>query len=100
MFDGKILTERDSRSLDVLRIHQAGVVLIVDVAFIRSKKIMRDAYDLRCSQVVDMAECITAGFRENACESGLLPTLLMDSAVISPLYYIIETCCKSKLRHP
>ncbi|KAL4967492.1 Zn(II)2Cys6 transcription factor [Aspergillus stella-maris] len=93
MIAQRSLTTKDSRSLEVLRMHQTGCALIVEVSLIRSKEIIQEIYASRFSQIVDMGERIVAGFKENARDSGLLPTLLMETAVLSPLYYIIEKCC-------
>ncbi|KAL4983839.1 hypothetical protein BDW68DRAFT_190986 [Aspergillus falconensis] len=86
------VTLKDLRSLEVLRMHHKGVSLIIDICLIKDPELVRDDYGERFSEVVDLAEQITAGVQEKAREAGPRPTLMMETAVIGPLYYIIQKC--------
>ncbi|KAL5000765.1 hypothetical protein BDV10DRAFT_28268 [Aspergillus recurvatus] len=92
MLDLAALTPKDFRSLEVLRMHHKGVSLIIDICLIKDPEIIRDNYSERFSEVVDLADRITAGVQEKAREAGPRPTLMMETAVIGPLYYIILKC--------
>ncbi|KAL4734211.1 hypothetical protein BDV11DRAFT_64434 [Aspergillus similis] len=92
MLDLAVLPSRDLRSLDLLRMHHKGVSLIIDVCLIKDPDIIRDMYSDRFSEVVGLAEQITAGVQDKAREAGPRPTLMMETAVIGPLYYIIQKC--------
>ncbi|KAL4815708.1 hypothetical protein BDW67DRAFT_62732 [Aspergillus spinulosporus] len=86
------LPSTDLQSLDLLRMHHKGVSLIIDVCLIKDPDVIRDMYSDRFSEVVDLAEQITAGVQDRAREAGPRPTLMMETAVIGPLYYIIQKC--------
>ncbi|KAL4977204.1 hypothetical protein BDW66DRAFT_165936 [Aspergillus desertorum] len=92
MLDLSSLTSKDLRSLEVLRMHHKGVSLIIDVCLIKNPDTIRDSYSERFSEVVKLAEQISAGVQEKAREAGPRPTLMMETAVIGPLYYIIRKC--------
>ncbi|KAL4923165.1 uncharacterized protein BDV17DRAFT_285646 [Aspergillus undulatus] len=91
----RALTPKDRISLDILRLHQSGIGIVIDTSLIKSEDLIRDAYASRFSAVIDLAESITAAMHENARKTvqGLHPTLMMDTAVIGPLYYTIDKCC-------
>ncbi|KAL4768617.1 hypothetical protein BDW60DRAFT_117434 [Aspergillus nidulans var. acristatus] len=92
MLDLTGLRSKDLQSLDLLRMHHKGVSLIIDVCLIKDRDVIRDMYSDRFSEVVDLAEQITAGVQDRAREAGPRPTLMMETAVIGPLYYIIQKC--------
>ncbi|KAL6232974.1 hypothetical protein BDW75DRAFT_232335 [Aspergillus navahoensis] len=92
MLDPSRVTLKDLRSLEVLRMHHKGVSLIIDVCLIKEPDVVRDDYSERFFEVVDLAKRITAGVQEKAREAGPRPTLMMETAVIGPLYYIIQKC--------
>ncbi|KAL4862903.1 hypothetical protein BDV12DRAFT_178222 [Aspergillus spectabilis] len=91
-FSRGILTDKDRASLDLLRMHQKGVAIIIDICLIKSRDIIRDAFADRFLEVIDLAERITEGVQQRAREAGPRPTLMMETAVIGPLYYMIEKC--------
>ncbi|KAL4747251.1 hypothetical protein BDW72DRAFT_18183 [Aspergillus terricola var. indicus] len=97
MLDPAALTSMDRRSFDLLRMHHKGVSLIIDICLIKDPDVIRDMYSDRFSEVVGLAEQITAGVQDRAREAGLRPTLMMETAVIGPLYYIIQKCCNKEI---
>ncbi|KAL4877108.1 hypothetical protein BJY04DRAFT_133740 [Aspergillus karnatakaensis] len=86
------LTQKDRDSLQLLRMHHKGVSIIIDVCLIKSKEVIRDNFADRFLEVIDLGERITEGVQRRAREAGPQPTLMMETAVIGPLYYMIEKC--------
>ncbi|KAL4898890.1 hypothetical protein BDW74DRAFT_184251 [Aspergillus multicolor] len=72
--------------------HRKGVSLIIDICLIKDSDLIRDDCAHRFSEVVDLADRITAGVQEKAREAGPRPTLFMETALIGPLFFIIQKC--------
>ncbi|KAL3481259.1 hypothetical protein BJX99DRAFT_219429 [Aspergillus californicus] len=84
--------EKERGSMEVLRMHHLGVSVIIDTCMIKSVAVLRRSFGAHFSAVVDAAERITQRILRKSRESGPRPTLLMETAIIGPLYYTIEKC--------
>ncbi|KAL5339977.1 hypothetical protein BJX70DRAFT_136912 [Aspergillus crustosus] len=86
------LTDRARASLELLHMHQLGVLLLIDVCLIKSKETIRTNFAHRFAEIVDFSEKIIAGIQQRSRESGHRPTLMMETGVVGPLYYVIFKC--------
>jgi hypothetical protein len=89
------LTERDRSAIELLRMHHAGISVITDTCLIKSSDEIGTAYEERFARAIDLAERITARVLARVLEKGdstPIPSLLMETGVVSPMYFVIEKC--------
>ncbi|KAL2823319.1 hypothetical protein BDW59DRAFT_163478 [Aspergillus cavernicola] len=87
------MDERNRGSVEILRMHHIFVSIMIDTCLIKSAAVIREVFNGRFVEVVDAAERIAKRILEKAREAGPRPTLLMETAIITPLYFIVEKCC-------
>jgi hypothetical protein len=86
-------TAKEKRGWDLLRIHYLGISLRLDTSLIKSKDVMRARFAARFTDRLEQVKRVMDWFCGEEFSSAVhRPTLLMETGVIVPLFFICEQC--------